>query len=108
MQLGILTHAPEQGTRENSKIMQTTNIELEDKEFRALAEFAQGCAEPMAELMKKIARRDANLVDEHGEQDSDYDFKMVLPIESSLALDRKTLEENYKRIRQIMDWNGIR
>jgi hypothetical protein len=83
-------------------------VELNEKEFRAIAEFAKMCGEPIPELMKKLAIRDVTLEDGYGPKDSNYEFRMVVPIESTLSLDRKTLEKNYNKIRRIMGWTEIR
>jgi len=83
-------------------------VDLNEKEFRAIAEFARMCGEPISELMRKIVIRDATLADGFGGENTDYDLRMDVPIESTLSLDRKKLEENYNKIRRIMGWNEIR
>jgi hypothetical protein len=82
-------------------------VELDEKEFRAIAEFARMCGEPIPELMRKLVIRDATLADGYGSQDSGYEFRMLLPVEGTLPLDNKVLEENYNKIRRIMGWDEI-
>jgi hypothetical protein len=82
-------------------------VELNEKEYQAIAEFAKMCGEPIPELMRKMAIRDVTLADGHGAESSDYEFRMTVPIESTIYLDRKKLEENYNKIRRIMGWNEI-
>lgn len=83
-------------------------VELDKKEFMAVAEFARMCGEPVPQLIRKLIIREATLADGYGTQDSDYEFRMHLPVESSLAIDNNTLEEGYNRIRRIMGWSEIR
>ncbi len=96
------------GPKLRTKMTISIKVELNEKEFRAIAEFARMCGEPIPELMRKIAIRDATLADGYGAESSDYEFRMAVPIESTLFLDRKKLEENYNKIRRIMGWNEIR
>lgn len=83
-------------------------VELDEKEFRAIAEFARMCGEPIPELMRKLVIRDATLADGYGSQDPGYEFRMLLPVESTLCHDDKVLEDNYNKIRRIMGWSEIR
>lgn len=86
----------------------TIRIDLEEKEFRAIEEFAKMCGESMPVLMRKIAIRDATLADGCGTDDPGYGYKMTLPVESNLTLDKNMLEEKYNRIRRIMGWSEIK
>jgi hypothetical protein len=83
-------------------------IDLSEKEFMALAEFARMCGESIPDLVKKIVMRDVTLSDGHDTGNREYEFQMKLSIEGTHSQDRRQLEANYNKIIRIMGLNEIR
>ena len=89
--------------------MKTVNVELSEEEYNAVREYANMCGEFVPCLIRKIIIQEITFMNSHAADDPEvYNYNMMVPENISSEEEKKIIEANYNKIREILGWNKIR
>lgn len=88
--------------------MPVIRVKVDEKEMRAISEYAAQCGETVPEIVRKTIIRDATLADGFGPESPRYSISMVVPRNCTASAEQRFTERNYNKIRRIMGMGEIR
>lgn len=91
----------------SSNIMKTITTKISDEEFLAVSKYADMCGESISNLIYKILIQEITFMKHNPDKMSQqYAYQMLLP--EGILNEEKIIEENYNKIRQILNLEKIR
>ena len=88
--------------------MSTTCCEFSEKESTAIEAYAAMCGESKSELIYKIIIQEITFMkNDISEKPEIYEYRMMIPADSSDYDENKIIEANYNKIRKILGLKKI-